>query len=134
MFIYGKEALIAHLLKLFNIFFSIWILSRGLVRGICYTAAQKCSINDENNYRGITLLSVLGKLFTRVINNRSSDWAESYGVHIEAQTGFRSNLGTSDNIYVLHGLINHFINNNKQFYCAFIAFSKAFDYVNRDNL
>lgn len=58
MFIYGKEALIPHLLTLFN---KSWILSRGFVKGIGYTAAQKCSINDENNYRGITLLSALGK-------------------------------------------------------------------------
>ena len=55
--------------------------------------------------RGITLLSTLGKLFTRVINNRLSQWAEEYSVYIEAQAGFRSGMGTVDNIFVLHGLI-----------------------------
>lgn len=40
-----------------------------------------------------------------------------------------SQIGTSDNIFVLHGIINHMLNNNKKFYCAFIDFSKAFDYV-----
>ena len=43
-------------------------------------------------------------------------------------------MGTTDNLFVLHGLINHMINNCNQLYCAFIDFSKAFDYVNRYNL
>ena len=87
-----------------------------------------------SNYRGITLLSTLGKLFTRVINNRLSEWAESYYVLIEAQAGFRTGMSTVDNIFVLHGLISHMINHGKKFYCAFIDFTKAFDYVVRENL
>lgn len=43
-------------------------------------------------------------------------------------------MGTTDNIFVLHGLINHMINKGKQLFCAFIDFSRAFDCVNRDNL
>ena len=39
-----------------------------------------------------------------------------------------------DNIFVLHGLITHFLNNDKQLFCSFIDFSKAFDYVVRDIL
>ena len=38
-----------------------------------------------------------------VLNNRLCEWAESYSVYIESQAGFRSNMGTSDNIVVLHG-------------------------------
>jgi len=43
-------------------------------------------------------------------------------------------MGTVDNIFVLHGLISHMINNNKKLYCSFIDFSKAFDYVVTPNL
>ena len=46
---------------------------------------KKGSINNENNYRGITLLCTLGQLFTRVLNNRLMDWADKYSVYIEAQ-------------------------------------------------
>ena len=53
---------------------------------------------------------------------------------IEAKAGFRENMSTVDNIFVLHGLITHFINNGKQLFCSFIDFSKAFDYVVRDIL
>ena len=95
---------------------------------------KKGNINCVENYRGITLLSCLGKLFTRLLNNRLSAWAEEYGIYVEAQTGFRTHLGTIDNIFVLHGLITHLINQGKMLYCAFIDFTKAFDYIVRDNL
>ena len=43
-------------------------------------------------------------------------------------------MSTVDNIFVIHGLITHMLNGGKLFYCAFIDFSKAFDYVVRDIL
>ena len=95
---------------------------------------KKGNLNDVNNYCGITLLCTLGKLFTRILNNRLRDWAEMYNVYREAQAGFRKKMGTTDNIYVLHRIINHMINNGKQLFCTFIDFSKAFDYISRENL
>ena len=95
---------------------------------------KKGSLTDVGNYRGITLLSILGKLFTRVLNNRLKDWAENYHLLIEAQAGFRAGMSTTDNIFVLHGVISHLINQGKKLYCAFVDFTKAFDYVVRENL
>ena len=69
----------------------------------------------------------MGKLFTRILNNRLTSWAESYNVYIEA-------MSTSENIFVLHGIITHMINQGKKLYCSFIDFSKAFDYVERNSL
>ena len=80
------------------------------------------------------MLSTFGKLFTRILNNRLNEWAENYYVYIEAQAGFRRQMGTVDNIFVLHGLIKHFVNKGKRLYVAFIDFTKAFDYVVTENL
>ena len=55
-----------------------------------------------------------------------------YHVYIEAQAGFRQHMGTVDNIFVLHGLITHLLNNNKKLYAGFVDFTKAFDYLIRD--
>jgi len=43
-------------------------------------------------------------------------------------------VSTTDNIFVLHGLITHVINTGKKLYSCFIDFSKAFDYVERNSL
>ena len=80
------------------------------------------------------MLNTLGKLFTRILNNRLTEWAETYSVYIEAQAGFRSNMGTIDNLFMLHGIMSHNVKQRKQLVCAFIDFNKAFDYVVRDNL
>jgi len=41
-------------------------------------------------------------------------WAENDAVYMEAQAGFRSNMSTVDNMYVLHGLLTHILNKGKQ--------------------
>ena len=43
-------------------------------------------------------------------------------------------MGTADNIFTLHGLITHIINQGKKLCCAFVDLSKAFDYIKRDIL
>ena len=75
---------------------------------------KKGDIDEPSNYRGITQLSTFGKLFTKIINEWLNVWAEKYHVYIEAQAGFRKNMGTVDNIFILHGVITHLLNNNKK--------------------
>ena len=48
---------------------------------------KKGSLDDVSNFGGIPLLSTLGKPFTRIPNNRVTNWAEKYYVYIEAQAG-----------------------------------------------
>ena len=48
--------------------------------GYIISLHKRGSINDVENYRGITLLSTLGKLFIRAINNRLTESAENYAI------------------------------------------------------
>ena len=102
-FINGKSVLLPTLCNLFNNFFEIGHFLESWSEGYAIPLHKKGSINEVENYKGITL----GKLFTRVINNRLGEWAENYFLLIEAQAGFRPGMGTVDNIFVLHGLITH---------------------------
>ena len=45
-----------------------------------------------------------------------------------------SQWSTVDDVFVLHCLLTHVLNQSKKLYCAFVDFTKAFDYVVRDNL
>ena len=133
-FIHGSSVLLPYLYSLFNKILNLGYFPESWSEGYIIPLHKKGKLDDVNNFRGITLLSVLGKLFSRILNNRLTEWAEEYYVYIEAQAGFRKCMGTIDNIFVLHGLINHTLNKNENLFCAFVDFTKAFDYVVRDIL
>ena len=46
------------------------------------------SVNDNDNYRGITLLSSISKVFTGIINDRLFNWVEEFSKVAEEQAGF----------------------------------------------
>jgi hypothetical protein len=46
-----------------------------LCKAIMCPVYRKGSTSDPNNYRGISLLNVMGKIFTKVLNNRLVFWA-----------------------------------------------------------
>jgi len=43
-------------------------------------------------------------------------------------------MSTVDNMFLLHGVITHIINQGKTLYCCFIDFCKAFDYIERNTV
>ena len=133
-FIHGEHLLLPYIETIFNVILNTGYFPSEWAVGEIVPLHKKGSLNNVDNYRGITLLSAFGKLFTRVLNNRLTEWAEEYSMYVEAQAGFRTGMGTTDHVFALHGLLSHFLNHNKKLYCAFVDFSKAFDYVVRDNL
>ena len=134
LYIYAVEQLTPKLCCLFNAIFKSGCFPKSWTDGIIMPLHKKGDKNKADNYRGITLLSTLGKLFTRVLNNRLTFWSETYSILCDSQAGFRQGYSTVDNIFVLHSVINILISQGKKLYCAFVDFRKAFDYVSRDNL
>lgn len=130
----GSDVLLNYIHTLFNKVFEVGYFPEIWSEGFIVPIFKKGDKNEVSNYRGITLLSTVGKLFTRILNNRLNSWAEEYNIYIEAQAGFRTNMSTIDNIFILNALISHNLNSNTHLYCAFIDFTKAFDYVVRNIL
>ena len=119
------------LLLLFNSILTLEYFPSSWAVGSIIPVFKKGDKNDVNNYRGITLLSCLSKLFTRIINNRLNEWAESEEVLTEAQFGFRKERSTSDCLFILHGLVEILLARGKKLYCCFIDYEKAYDYIDR---
>ena len=90
--------------KLFNIVFDTGIVPSAWEGCIIPIYKNMGSNSNPENYRPITLLSCMGKLFTSVINSRLQDFANDYNILEENQTGFRKNYSTIDNIFSLHVL------------------------------
>ena len=53
-----------------------------------------------DNYRGIYLLSIVGKLYAAILNQRLQ-WCEEMKKFGEEQGGFRPNRSTTDHVFVL---------------------------------
>ena len=69
-FITGKDILAPFLVRLFNYAFDSGIFPKSWSEGLLIPIHKKGIKSVPENYRGITLLSVLGKLFTRILNKR----------------------------------------------------------------
>ena len=90
--------------------------------------------DQPDNYRPITILSCLGKLFTSILNSRINNFLEEFDLLNENQAGFRAGYSTTDHIFLLHSLIEIMKHSKKKLYCAFIDFAMAFDSVWRIGL
>ena len=100
-------------------------------RGSIVPIFKKGDKFNANNYRGITILSCMGKLFTRLMNNRLTSWAENENKICNSQYGFRKHRSTTDCIFILKGLIDLLFAQGKKLYTAFIDYEKCYDYLDR---
>ena len=91
---------------------------------------RKGDRHDCGNYRGISLLSIAGKVLAKVLLKRLMAIANE--VLPESQCGFRANRSTVDMIFTVRQLQEKSLEQQMPLYLAFIDFSKAFDTVHRD--
>ena len=95
---------------------------------------KKSDKNKCENYRPISLLSNISKLYERAMHTRVYDFLEKYKLLYERQFGFRKKHSTNHAILsILEDIKNNLDINN--FVCGvFIDLEKAFDTVNHDIL
>ena len=101
--------------KLFNIILDTGILPDSWTLGIIKPIYKnKGNQQDPDNYRAITLISCIGKLFTAIINNRLNIFAIEINLINRNQGGFRKGHSMSDNIYCLLVLISLYVSFGKK--------------------
>ena len=119
-------------MKLFNVILATGIIPDEWCKGLINPIYKgKGSQKSANNYRGITLLSCMGKLFTSVLNNRLTIFLNKRGILGEEQAAFRAGYCTYDHMFVLNCLIYFYKARYEKLFCAFIDYMKAFDLINR---
>ena len=94
---------------------------------------KKGERSDCNNYRGISLLAIAGKILARIILNRMVKHIADPNLS-ESQTGFRANRGTTDCIFAARQLQEKCKEQNCHLYAVFFDLTKAFYTVNREAL
>ena len=89
-----------------NICFEEENIPRDWMKGIIFPIYKSGDKREPLNYRGITLLSVVSKVYTSILNKRLTSWCEENKVLVEEQGGFREGRGCVDQIFVLVGILN----------------------------
>ena len=126
----GESKLVPLLNKLYNGIMQTEIFPKDWSKAIIFPLHKKGDKELTDNYRGISLLDIVGKIFTKILNARLVAWAEDNNLLLEEQNGFRKGRSTIDSIFCLMGFIQKYICKKKgRFYCLFVDFSKAFDTV-----
>ena len=85
-----------------------------------------------DNYRGITLLSLLGKVYAKVLESRVRTIVEP--ILSDEQCGFRPGRSTIDQVFTLQQVGEKAWEYAKPVYACFVDLEKAYDRVPRDLL
>ena len=120
--------------KLFNHIINTEIFPQEWAKGLILPIFKTGDRDDPSNYRGITISNCIGKLFTRIFNNRLIRFATEHNFITKNQIGFLPKHRTSDHILVLKTIIDTFKHNRKTLYMCFIDLKKAFDTVFHEGL
>ena len=85
--------------------------------------------STAKNYHPVSLLSVVSKVFEKLVNNRIVDHLEKCGLFSDFQYGFRSCRSTADLLTVVSGRIARAFNRSGATRAVALEISKAFDRV-----
>ena len=88
---------------------------------------KKGDLSLCKNWRGITLLSITSKVFSRVDLDRISEALDP--LLRKEQAGFRKGKSCGDHIFTLRQTLEQCQEWNTPFYANFIDFEKAFDSI-----
>lgn len=132
----AEDVVSPFLTKFYNRLFDLGYFPVSWCKSVVIPLFKKGDENLPDNYRGISLLSIVGKVFTAVLNKRLYLWAEDEDKISAEQAGFRKGYSTIDHIFTLVSLIRNKLNDKRggKVYAAFIDYRKAFDSVDRNKL
>ena len=85
--------------------------------------------STAENYRPVSLLSVVSKVFEKLVNNRIVDHLEKCGLFSDFQYGFKSSRSTADLLTVVSDRIARAFNRSGASRAVALDISKAFDRV-----
>jgi len=95
---------------------------------------KKGDKTSESNYRPVSILPNISKIFERVIYNRLISFLERQSVFSDRQNGFRKGKNTIRAIYQAVSDVFSSLNKKKHTLAMCLDLSKAFDTVNHHKL
>lgn len=136
--IYGEflklldEEGVSWLTNLFNRIYTSGVIPQIWLKATFVTLPKKPSVKCCDDFRTISLMSHLLKLFLKIIHQRIFKICEEQMSN--TQFGFRNAMGTREAIFSLQVLFQRASDVNQNIYACFIDYQKAFDNVKHDKL
>ena len=116
----GHECLINYLHPLFNKILSTGCYPDVWCQAVISPLHKKGSRHDERNYRAISLLCTISKVFTKILSNRLMNWAEANDKLDEGQGAYRKQRSTTEHIFTLNAIVQKYLSKKGgRYYCAF---------------
>lgn len=126
--------LVAPLTRLINHCIDVGIYPSCLKKSKVIPVFKKGEVNDLNNYRPISIIPVISKVFEKGLQGQMVRHFEYYKLFNSAQFGFRKNKSTSLAITQLVSNITASFNNGNYVGAIFCDLSKAFDCLSSEIL
>ena len=126
-----QGALLERLMQLFH---QVWACGEVPQewRDALIVPIPKGDLSVCDNWRGISLLDIGGKLFGKIIQKRLQEVAEV--VLLDSQCGFRRGRGCVDMIFCARQIIEKSIEHDTKTFILFVDLRKAYDSVPRQAL
>ena len=125
----GGEPVINSLLHLFNVILTTNKAPKASTNSLIVVLFKKGDRLNCKNYRPISLLSHIYKLFMMIIGNRIKN--DIYPNIPSSQAAYQPKRGTIEQILSLQQVIEKSVEFNKPVHIVFIDFTKAFDSVDQ---
>ena len=129
---WGKEELLESITSLFNKIIRSENIPQQWYKSSIVLLHKKGNRDDLNNYRPISLMSIIYKVFMKILTNRITRRLDEN--QPPEQAGFRSSFSTMDHLQTINQLIEKTQEYNMTVYMAFIDYKKAFDSVEHNSV
>ena len=126
--------LIRPLTDIYNTSISTGIYPDELKVAKCVPIFKKGKKDDPSNYRPISILSSINKVFEKLLYQRLYEHFTKLNILYEFQYGFRQNHSTTQALIEIIDYLGSSIDEGKQICGIFLDLTKAFDTVDHDIL
>lgn len=124
-----KDVVVPPLTYLINSSLSTGVFPDALKKSLVIPIYKAGRRNCVNNYRPISILTTISKVFEKIINVRLINYLESKKILSCAQFGFRKRKSTDDAIHEYVNFIVNKLDNKEKCLTIFLDLAKAFDTV-----
>ena len=128
----GGDTVVRWMHIIFNIVWEKGKAAEDWQKAVIVAMHKKGSKKLCKSYRGISLLSIPGKVFVKILDARIHQVTE--GQMMEEQAGFRVGRMCRDQIFVMRQSAEKTIEKDSKMYAAFIDLEKAYDKIWREDM